>query len=471
MQHINDDIDELYRNAAEDYPLKIEGADWESVAKRLNDKGDEATLPVMLFPSRQGDTGKKYKYLLLLLLIPAALLTAKYTGMLGGNGGQTKNSTATAAKTTNTNETTAQPAESSPVTAVPAGGATVKAPVIGNSAATIPVNQVVSAKSGHMVVKQSINKNSGPAAQSGANLVPGLADLHAATQQQDMQQAIDKLHADNTAAAPQPMQPAAANNTNNTAEVPLTPAPAAGAIKQSQPANDDDIIKAKHDDQPAAATASTDKPDNADGPVTIKKSKRFYIGLYVAPDYTTVKYQPGNKVGFDFGGLVGYKVTKSLSVEAGVSVDKKYYTSDGKYYNNTNYKLQNWLQNKGTLLNISGYSNLTSFPLTLKYDFKPGREGNFFVAGGLISYIVHEENYRYQFDKNNIIYTADKSTKISTTNAFANISISAGYESALGNFCNFRIEPYYRVPVKGIGLGGLPITSMGLNIGLTKKIK
>lgn len=471
MQHINDDMDELYRHAAEDYPLKIKGADWDGVAKRLNDKSDDAALPVMMFPSSKGGSVKKYKYLLLLLLIPAALLTIKYTG-LPGIGSNTKHTASTVAKSaTTTGDKTLQPAENSAVTPAK-NAAAVKVPAAVNAAATGQIVKQAPGKNAQATLPQAVSKDNLPAAQSAASQVPGLADLHAVTRQQDMQQALDKLHANNTATIPQqPLQPATDNGNNKIAGEPLVPAAGTGAVKDGQPKNDDDIVKANHDSQPATTTAATDKPDEATGPVTVKRPKRLYAGVYVAPDYTTVKYQPGNKVGFDFGGMLGYKITKSLAVEVGLSIDKKYYTSDGKYYNNTNNKLQGWLQNKGTLLNISGYSNLTSLPVIVKYDFKPGRDGNFFVAGGLISYIVHEENYRYQFDKNRIIYTADKSTKISTTNLLANVSISAGYESALGNFCSFRIEPYYRVPVKGIGLGGLPITSMGLNIGLTKKIR
>jgi len=475
MQHINDDIDELYRHAAEDYPLKIEGADWDSVAKRLNDDKDDAALPLMLFPKTQVNSGKKYRYLLLLLLIPAAFITAKYTGLLNGDGNHTNN-TETATAKNNTANTPGAPdgqATASPATTVPANGTNAGEKTVSNDLASQPVKHAANGNKRENVTASRLIADSKPVAENTENHVPGLADLHAVIQQQDVQQAVANLHANSTPATPQqPVQPQQPGNSNAN-QAPLTPA-AATTIKESQPPNDDNIVKEKHDDQPvtAATTTAADKPDAAaPGPVTVKKPKRLYVGLYVAPDYTTVKYQPGNKVGFDFGGLVGYKITKSLGVEIGVSVDKKYYTSDGKYYNTSAKWQQQWFESKGKLLNISGYSNLTSFPLILKYDFKPGREGNFFVAGGLISYIVHEENYKYQFEKSNIIYTADKSSKNSTTNMLANLSISAGYESGLGNLCNFRIEPYYRIPVKGIGLGGLPITSMGINIGLTKKIR
>ncbi|MBD0368482.1 MAG: hypothetical protein ICV53_20555, partial [Flavisolibacter sp.] len=35
MQHLNNDMEELMRKAAEHYPLKPVGADWEKVAKEL----------------------------------------------------------------------------------------------------------------------------------------------------------------------------------------------------------------------------------------------------------------------------------------------------------------------------------------------------------------------------------------------------------------------------------------------------
>jgi hypothetical protein len=198
------------------------------------------------------------------------------------------------------------------------------------------------------------------------------------------------------------------------------------------------------------------------------KQRRFYIGAFVAPDYTTIKYQPGDKIGFNFGGVLGYSFSKSLSVELGISTDKKYYTSDGKYFNS---KSVSWISNWGKVLSLSGYASLTEFPLSLKYNFKPMRDGNFFITGGIVSYVVHEENYSYKLEKNGTTYERDKASKTSTTNMFANVSISGGYESSLGNLCNFRIEPYYRIPLKGIGVGGLPITSIGLNIGITKKIR
>ena len=63
MQHVNDDMDELFRRAAEGYPLNTDSADWNAVVKKLE---LERSLP-----AKKENRNKNYKHLLwLLLLLP-----------------------------------------------------------------------------------------------------------------------------------------------------------------------------------------------------------------------------------------------------------------------------------------------------------------------------------------------------------------------------------------------------------------
>src|SRR4051812_28080213 len=57
MLNLNDDMDDLIRQAADDYPLKIEGKDWDKVLGAMS----SATQV-------QPGKGKKYWWLLLLFL-------------------------------------------------------------------------------------------------------------------------------------------------------------------------------------------------------------------------------------------------------------------------------------------------------------------------------------------------------------------------------------------------------------------
>ncbi|MBD0280551.1 MAG: hypothetical protein ICV81_21665, partial [Flavisolibacter sp.] len=62
MQHLNNDMDELMRKAAEHYPLKPIGADWEKVEKELT-AGKESEAP------KKVNYGKHTLFLLSFLLL------------------------------------------------------------------------------------------------------------------------------------------------------------------------------------------------------------------------------------------------------------------------------------------------------------------------------------------------------------------------------------------------------------------
>src|SRR5215211_7378394 len=71
MQHINNDMDDLFRRAGEEYPLDTRGADWEKIARELNGAAHaEKTVP------QKSDR----RLLWLLVLLPFSLICNQYFG-------------------------------------------------------------------------------------------------------------------------------------------------------------------------------------------------------------------------------------------------------------------------------------------------------------------------------------------------------------------------------------------------------
>ena len=68
MQHLDNDMDDLFQRAAENYPLKNEKGDWESIAKRIAVK-DNPKEPVATVKSKKN---KKLIVLFLILFISLA---------------------------------------------------------------------------------------------------------------------------------------------------------------------------------------------------------------------------------------------------------------------------------------------------------------------------------------------------------------------------------------------------------------
>ncbi|MEJ0080513.1 MAG: hypothetical protein WDM78_06050 [Puia sp.] len=88
---------------------------------------------------------------------------------------------------------------------------------------------------------------------------------------------------------------------------------------------------------------------------------------------------------------------------------------------------------------------------------------------------MKKENYNYEAVKNtwangspvDSAYAAYKTYKNTTNNIFAIIQVSGGYEYSIGKNTTIRIEPYVKIPLQGVGIGSMPISSMGLYFGIS----
>ena len=71
MEHLENDMDDLFQKAGELYPLKTTGSDWDAVAGKLNGEGftDQTIVP----GTNTSTARNKRRWLLLLLLIPVGL--------------------------------------------------------------------------------------------------------------------------------------------------------------------------------------------------------------------------------------------------------------------------------------------------------------------------------------------------------------------------------------------------------------
>src|SRR3954471_14954944 len=72
MQSLNDDMDELFRRAADEYPLNTDGSDWNKLMQKLHQVKDE--LPET--EKKQND----FNYLWFLLLLPLGFICGRDLG-------------------------------------------------------------------------------------------------------------------------------------------------------------------------------------------------------------------------------------------------------------------------------------------------------------------------------------------------------------------------------------------------------
>src|SRR4051794_27595960 len=73
MRHIDDDMDELYKRAGDNYPLNTNSRNWESLQRRLFNVEEREILT-----DKRAVTTRKLSLLVLLLLVPIGLMVTQY---------------------------------------------------------------------------------------------------------------------------------------------------------------------------------------------------------------------------------------------------------------------------------------------------------------------------------------------------------------------------------------------------------
>ena len=479
MQDVNNDMDDLFRNAAEKYPLKTEIKDWDKVLAGLRDTNE-------LTPATNNAEKRKRRALWLLLLLPLAFLYTTYHCFeksnkqlaAGKENIQKKmpddeNRNSDNAQEKKPSKTTGQTVNTAPKTRGQNANNTFinKAD---NDAKTTDNNTSYSAdtRSKKIIKKDKanlyINNNKKISENKDKSIIKLLSAAGEATTNVPFNQTIDKN------------KMAANSNKNNVVE--KQPSESADRIQNivtedaktestknivaKQNEKDSNNLQVNKEDSTTAKTVTDNSKKAAKIKVQMHTQKGFYAGMLGSFDISTIKLQRVNKAGYSLNVLAGYRFTKRLSAETGISLSKKNYYSDGKYFD----KGKTGIPDRVKIYFTNGGCNMFEIPVNMKYDFALHKKSNLFFTGGLSSYIMKKESYWYHADYNMMrVYDTTKSYRNSGSNLFSVVNFSIGYQLNLNKNSALRIEPYLRVPLRGIGIANMPITSTGISIGFTQK--
>jgi hypothetical protein len=206
------------------------------------------------------------------------------------------------------------------------------------------------------------------------------------------------------------------------------------------------------DPNPMNPSAISSKKKNND-PVT----RGLQIGLTYAPDYSNVRFTHRDRVGYNAGLTVGYRFNKRWSVNTGVIITKKNYTAFGKdYHPPKGY----WTYNV-YLNTVNANCNMIDIPLNVRYDFISNKKNHAFISTGLSTYFMNKETYDYHFTYNGVYGRDQRSYDYKTKHWFSILNVSTGYERSINRRFSLQLEPYLKIPVKGLGFGKVNLNSYG----------
>jgi hypothetical protein len=204
--------------------------------------------------------------------------------------------------------------------------------------------------------------------------------------------------------------------------------------------------------------------------VDLRKSnlqlKKLYLTALAGPDISRVKGQQLEAPGYSLGILVEYRFAKKWMVESGLFRDQKNYYSKGNYFKTDKINLPSY----SNIIEVEGYCDMFEIPVNARFYAVQKKRSAFVVSAGVSSYLMQKEDYTYAYERYNTVYNSTKYYKRASRDWFSIANISLAYEQQVGRG-RLRIEPYIKQPLRGVGVGSLPLSSAGVLAGVMYPIR
>lgn len=444
MQQVNDDMEDLFRRAAENYPLNTGNADWNTMAKKLADQSNATDI--------EQKKKEKKRFLWLLLLIPFILFYYNYYFHAGEKISATSKNVPVKNADVAPNSKIIDPATANTATTI------VLAPV--NSSVRNNVSQLNNmshANTYNRVLSESCDNKVNQSADrsTAARKITDLSESSTSIKKDEKTIKQDELVSESIAEI---------NNKNDEIRIAnkLSIKNLSGNADNKK--QEDISVKTINQENKTLPPTNNDTPSIKKSQKKVVKQKQYglYAGLIVSPDVSSVKFQSVKKLGLNFGVVAGYNF-KNFGIESGVLWDQKHYYTDGKYFNTKNITLRPYTN----INNADGVCYMIEVPLAVNYFISKRLS----TSAGFSSYFMKKEKYNYSIaTASGGQYPYSTTYNQSSSNLFATINVGAAYNYALNRNTNIIIQPYAKFPLKEIGIGSLPIMSTGLNIGITTNL-
>lgn len=189
--------------------------------------------------------------------------------------------------------------------------------------------------------------------------------------------------------------------------------------------------------------------------------RRWSVLFSIAPDFSSTGLNDFTGPGKSIGVALSYRIFHQFNLLGGIGWSNKRYTSNGEEYKPPKGY---WGRNTNGVIpeEIFGRCGLIELPLSLQYEIATFKRSSFNINGGISSYIMLDESYRFAFSEPNPGSKEGWAAKESSRYYFSIATFSAGYEKKIHEKISVGIQPYVKVPVKKIGWSQLELYSLGL---------
>ena len=189
---------------------------------------------------------------------------------------------------------------------------------------------------------------------------------------------------------------------------------------------------------------------------------RWGIRALLAPDFNSVSTLKPAAFGESFGVLLEYEVIPRWRVQAGAIRSEKSYNGTLADYN-TAWRTKYYHVKPER---VDGSCRILDLPVNLRFDALRRPRYDVFVSAGVSSYLMRREQYTYSYPPASWKAPDDRNFTRVNNHFASTLNFSAGYQRQLGKGFSLQVEPYLKLPLSGVGAGGVRLYSTGLHLSL-----
>jgi len=189
------------------------------------------------------------------------------------------------------------------------------------------------------------------------------------------------------------------------------------------------------------------------------KQGKLQINFSAGPDLSMIGMDKAGQWKMQYGIGLGYALSERWQIRTGFLASRKLYTADSSDY----HPPKNFWSYYPNLQKIDANCLVFEIPLNVVYTFPSVKKHDWFVSAGVSSYLMKKENYEYYY-KNSWGQPAYRSWDIENENNhfFSILQLSGGYQYRFSERFSLMAEPYFKVPLSGVGFGKVKLNNTGV---------
>lgn len=193
---------------------------------------------------------------------------------------------------------------------------------------------------------------------------------------------------------------------------------------------------------------------------------RFNLSLSTGPDVNSIGMSRFGRLAMSYGVGAGFFLNEHWQIRTGYFItDKKY----GAYPDDYNPPKEFWVYYPH-LKDIHANCLISEVPLIVSYNFQPKNKLRWFISGGLSSVFMKRETYDYtSMGYSGNLYTKSYTINNQNQHYLSSLRVSGGFTKQLNRIISLTTEPYFSLPLSGVGYGKVKLGSSGMLISVNLK--